>query len=351
MRLVAHALWSTSHERVLVWAESAARWPGKVFDNTDARGARAHPFAAPFPVLRQILGASDEVTLTAAVLLPSDLARPLPSPWLGCDAPSGVRRVAPWAVPALSISPAALAEGLSDEVACADSVSFVVQVAAFGAQLVRAGAVVPSLSGRAVGWEPLLGLAAASQRLQVLAEAMPPSVAVVLSPERLREHAASGLPWSQAPRPSAEDVVSGMVREALLVGELPPQIRRHLYQSGIVLEWDALPRGRCSCGAWPCAHACAVVYRLSSVAYQEPQSLLPLYGCDLEAFAEILRDSVSAQPEWGSAFWRAALPLDALPPVALPAASERLGPIGVQVDGADLAERLAPLYARLGEDG
>ncbi|WP_173042480.1 DEAD/DEAH box helicase [Phytohabitans flavus] len=171
--LVVHALWlPTGH--LGLWAEDST---------VRARRTKKHPFAAPADTIAAALG--DAVAkgshATTTLRLPSSGGRPLDSPELVRTDPPARRSaavaLAPWLVPTLELDPDAalpLLRGLDDRVAHGSSLRHAAEVAAFAADLVRRGRVLPTVTDGAAAWRPLLtGADAAWAR--ALAAALPPA--------------------------------------------------------------------------------------------------------------------------------------------------------------------------------
>ncbi|MFC0532706.1 SNF2-related protein [Phytohabitans kaempferiae] len=175
--LVVHGLWLPAGHLGL-WAEDSTPPP-----RATRRAARPHPFAAPAEVVAAALGdlAAKGSHGSATLRLPTAGGRPLDSPELvRTEAPARSRAavaLAPWRVPTLELDPDAavtLLRGLDDGVAHGASLRHAAEVAAFAADLVRRGRLLPAVAGDAAAWRPLLtGGDAAWAR--ALAAALPPS--------------------------------------------------------------------------------------------------------------------------------------------------------------------------------
>ena len=171
--LVVHGLWLPAGHLGL-WAEdSTAR----------ARRTRKHPFAAPAEAIAAALGdaAAKGGHDTTTIQLPTAGGRPLDSPELVRTEPpprgSAQVALAPWVVPTLELDPDAalrVLRDLDDRVAQGSSLRHAAEVAAFAADLVRRGRVLPTVGEGVAAWRPLLtGADAAWAR--ALAAALPPS--------------------------------------------------------------------------------------------------------------------------------------------------------------------------------
>ncbi|MDQ7908846.1 DEAD/DEAH box helicase [Phytohabitans sp. ZYX-F-186] len=171
--LVVHGLWlPTGH--LGLWAEDPT---------VRTRRTRRHPFAAPPEAIAAALGeaAAKGSAGIATLQLPTAGGRPLDSPELVRTDPPPRRSaevaLAPWLVPTLELEPdaaLALLRGPDDRVAHGSSLRHAAQVAAFAADLVRRGRVLPVVAEGAAAWRPLLtGADAAWAR--ALAAALPPS--------------------------------------------------------------------------------------------------------------------------------------------------------------------------------
>jgi non-specific serine/threonine protein kinase len=158
--IVIHALW---RDGLLLWGEDSSR-PGE----SDGRRDADHPSAAPVDLLADLLpeGVGDGATLA----LPTRAGAPVDSPELVRDEPMAERgavTLAPWRVPVLRYDTDAALITLTDlstvdskagEVVLAASTRHLMQVAAFAADLVGRGRLLPTVDSpqpRAV-WRPLL---------------------------------------------------------------------------------------------------------------------------------------------------------------------------------------------------
>jgi hypothetical protein len=175
--LVVHGLWlPTGH--LGLWAEDSTMPP-----RATRRAARPHPFAAPAEAIAAALGdtRAKASQAKATLHLPTAGGRPLDSPELvRTDPPargSAEVTLTPWLVPTLELDPdaaLALLRGLDDRVAHGSSLRHAAEIAAFAADLVRRGRVLPAVAWGTAVWRPLLtGADAAWAR--ALAGALPPS--------------------------------------------------------------------------------------------------------------------------------------------------------------------------------
>ncbi|WP_425571452.1 DEAD/DEAH box helicase [Phytohabitans rumicis] len=167
-----------------MWAEDSAA-PVR----SSRRAARPHPFAAPAEAVAAALGdhAAKGAHGWAALDLPTAGSRPLDSPELvRTDLPAkvtGAITLGAWRVPVLELDPDAalpllLASSAGQGGSWASqqgaSLRHLAEVAAFAADLVRRGRVLPTIEGDLAVWRPLLtGADAAWAR--VLAAALPPA--------------------------------------------------------------------------------------------------------------------------------------------------------------------------------
>ncbi|WP_214413696.1 DEAD/DEAH box helicase [Sphaerisporangium fuscum] len=195
--LVVHGAWAGGW--LALWAEDTSS-PG-------LRGARAHPFAAPAPVLAAALGEASAAAVhdELVVHLPGSARSPLPSPESGLRTTVRAPRVVPWRVPALLLRPTEALRLLDDlsathaspeadrtpgssgpgtpsetaipEWGPAASLRYLALVAEHARTLAARGRVLPQLAeedgGHAARWAPVItGADAAAFR--GLAAAMPP---------------------------------------------------------------------------------------------------------------------------------------------------------------------------------
>lgn len=165
---VVHALWRSDREggpgRLALWAEDGTvevprRRPGRT------PKVRPHPFAAPHDRLIQALGAAGGKATTVTVRLPTRGARPLDSPQLIRDeveTSSGATSAAQWQVPVLEFDADLVTETLAaldpDRTTAASSVTHVVELGRFAADLVGRGRVLPGvdLDPPRATWRPVL---------------------------------------------------------------------------------------------------------------------------------------------------------------------------------------------------
>ena len=176
--LVLHGFW-TARDGLCLWAEDSGL---PVSSHSQAlRSARPHPFAAQASTLAAIhAGKPGE----AVLLLPSLRAAPLDSPELIRVTPRpparGKPALLPWAVPVVVLyAPSALAAlpQRAPGVRYGASIGYLAGVAAFAAELVARGRVLPTLdhdgAGAVARWRPVVqGPDAVT--LRALAAAMPP---------------------------------------------------------------------------------------------------------------------------------------------------------------------------------
>jgi hypothetical protein len=155
--LAVHALWSRGRG-LLLWAEDGDR--PATSRSQAARSARPHPFAVPAQALTEIHPGKPTL---ATILLPSQRRAPLDSTELVRAAPRPAPRrnpaLLPWVVPAIIVDPAEL-DDPDPQVRYGASVAHLREVAAFAADLVARGRVLPSLvheSGRPTArWRPVV---------------------------------------------------------------------------------------------------------------------------------------------------------------------------------------------------
>jgi hypothetical protein len=183
---VVHALWQrdpggTGPGRLALWAEdsSAAMPPPR-------RGrvprVQVHPFAASHDQLAELLRVSAAKFTTATVTLPGRGGRPVDSPQLVRDEVAdafGALTAKPWQVPVAAfdadVAAAALRDIDPDSTALGASVTHLVELARFAADLVARGRLLPGVDvdpPRAM-WRPVLTGPDASWG-QSLASSMPP---------------------------------------------------------------------------------------------------------------------------------------------------------------------------------
>jgi superfamily II DNA or RNA helicase len=235
MRVI-HGIWA--RETLCLWAED----PGpRVLPGPGSLGdadSPAHPFACAAGVLADLLAglpdpageaagkaARDELTL----LLPSagKPAAPLASA-IGAQAGRGRVSLARWRVPVLAFEPAAAHDVLAAlrdpgelGAIAAGSLPYLAAVAAFAADLVSRGRVLPVLDSGGdytARWRPVLG-GADAERARDLAAAMPPAC---------RAAVADGEPDGSAPGPlltAALDRLADAAARAQLPASLLPARR------------------------------------------------------------------------------------------------------------------------------
>ena len=202
--LVLHGVWSPE-DGLCLWAEDSGR---NVKSRSEAiRSARPHPFAASAETLaRALAGLSEAQPGEMALRLPSLRMSPLDSPELvrarPRPAPADKPALLPWTVPLLALTPAAalaplarllVPAGLSvpaaqdgagtdgssgPDVRLGATIGYLASLAAYAADLVTRGRVLPTLARGADGpvgfWRPVLtGPDAAAAH--ALAVAMPPA--------------------------------------------------------------------------------------------------------------------------------------------------------------------------------
>ena len=176
--LVLHGFWA-AHDGLCLWAEDSDR---AVSSHGQAqRAARPHPFAARAGALAAIHAGKPGETV---LLLPSQRTAPLDSPELvrvvPRPAPRGKPALLPWTVPVVMLSGASALATVPDRVPgirYGASMDYLAGVAAFAAELVARGRVLPTLdhdgAGALARWRPVVqGPDAAT--LRALAAAMPP---------------------------------------------------------------------------------------------------------------------------------------------------------------------------------
>ena len=176
--LVLHGFWA-ARDGLCLWAEVSGR---PVSSGSQAvRSARPHPFAAPASTLAAIHAGKPA---EAVLLLPSQRTAPLDSPELvritPRPGPRGKPALLAWTVPAVVLDAASALATLArraPDVRYGVSMDFLAGVAAFAAELVARGRVLPTLdhdgAGAVARWRPVVqGPDAAT--LRALAAAMPP---------------------------------------------------------------------------------------------------------------------------------------------------------------------------------
>jgi hypothetical protein len=219
---VLHALWQrdpdvTGPGRLAVWAEDSsaampARRPGR------APRVQVHPFAAPHDQLAGLLRASAAKFITATVTLPGRGARPVDSPQLIRDEvadASGAMTAKQWHVPAVEFdadrAAAALRDIDPDITAISASVTHLIEVARFAADLMARGRLLPGVDvdpPRAM-WNPVLTGPDASWA-RSLASSMPPGMAAAEPDQGLAV-------WANA----LDSLVDATARAALGTTKLP----------------------------------------------------------------------------------------------------------------------------------
>ena len=227
--LAVHAFWSRRLGPCL-WAEDAER---PVKSGSQAlRSARRHTFAAAAQRLAESHpGTAGEATL----LLPSLRMAPLDSPELVRVSPRPFTRsepmLLPWSVPVVGLALAdALTMATFDEPAEAEpvrygaSVRYLGELAAFAANLVDRGRVLPTLDSHERGprsrWRPVL-LGPDIVALHALVVAMPP----VFRAESDWPAEAGGQDPGELVTAALEVLVDAAARSRLATVELPPRRR------------------------------------------------------------------------------------------------------------------------------
>jgi superfamily II DNA or RNA helicase len=203
------ALWAESDAPVAaaeMVAEEAPAAPGR-----SGLGA-VHAFALPAELLPDGNGPG-----TAVLLLPSTGAGPLPSPQLGLPPRRGRPRLRAWTVPCVTV--AFVADDLADRAGAraAPSLTWLVELSAFAADLVERGRVLPGvlLDGARpkARWRPVLTGADAARHAELLSRMPPASRA-----ERARPGEADGLPAPDTLHAALGRLVDTLVRERLRDG-------------------------------------------------------------------------------------------------------------------------------------
>ena len=195
MRVI-HGIWA--QDALCLWAENpgprALPGPGPGGPGPGGMDSPAHPFACAAAELADLLAALPDPAGEAAgkaarheltLLLPS-VGRPAVPLASAIGAPAGRARVslARWRVPVLAFEPAAAHDVLAAlrdpgelGAVAAGSLPYLAAVAAFAADLVARGRVLPMLAagqGYTARWRPVLG-GADAERARDLAAAMPPA--------------------------------------------------------------------------------------------------------------------------------------------------------------------------------
>src|SRR5215469_11521551 len=176
--LVLHGFWA-ARDGLCLWAEDSGRPVGS--GSQAVRSARPHPFAAPASTLAAIhAGKPGE----AVLLLPSQRTAPLDSPELvritPRPGPRGKPALLAWTVPVVVLDAASALATFArraPDVRYGASMDFLAGVAAFAAELVGRGRVLPTLdhdgAGAVARWRPVVQGPDATT-LRALAAAMPP---------------------------------------------------------------------------------------------------------------------------------------------------------------------------------
>jgi SNF2 family DNA or RNA helicase len=212
--LVLHGFWAV-RDGLCLWAEDSGL---PVTSTSHAlRPARPHPFAAPASVLTTLHAGKPA---EAELLLPSLRSAPLDSPELIRATPRPAARSAPvllpWAVPVVMLDAAAGLATLAGErapgVRYGASMDYLAGLAAFAAELVARGRVLPTLdhdgAGAVARWRPVIqGPDVAA--LHAFAAAMPP-VCRAMGPGDLDPH--------QVMTAALAALVDAAAREALPAG-------------------------------------------------------------------------------------------------------------------------------------
>ncbi|MBX6748939.1 MAG: ATP-dependent helicase [Micromonosporaceae bacterium] len=181
--LVIHALW---REGLLLWGEDSTRPRSAELPGRVAREAADHPFAAPAGVLAEVLpeGKADMVEL----MLPTRGDAPVDSPEVVREEPvveRGTLTLAPWRVPALrydaddallALTDLPIVDEKAGDVVLGAATRHLMQVAAFAADLVGRGRLLPTVDARPprAVWRPLL-TGPDQAWAQSLALALPPA--------------------------------------------------------------------------------------------------------------------------------------------------------------------------------
>ncbi len=148
----------------------------------------------------------------------------------------------------------------------------------------------------------------------------------------------------------------------LLAGEVPAELERVFDDAGVPLlprRWADL-RADCSCPDWenPCKHIAAVLYVLADRLDDDPWLLLQWRGRSRDELLAHLGAAAGARTEvapWWPLVPGAPLPVegsarDPWNDADATAALARLGPLGLEVHGRPVAERLRAAYRALVED-
>ncbi|MCD6456924.1 MAG: hypothetical protein J7K81_09100, partial [Methanophagales archaeon] len=259
---VLHAVWDGNKEGLFLWAESSAM-PTAVPKSRGRKPKKpkikTHPFALPATELRELIGRiSDKTCLESAkfekrtFLLPSTQKGPLPSPWLireneddyGTDKATGL---AGWNIEALSFEPYSafvfligLPEQLPRGFAFGSSLRFWIEAAKFSLELIARQQFTPAIKvgeqehDFRAAWEAVI-TEEDSERVQTLAEAMPPSCRAFSDKDK-----------SQLPSLSPSDMVlsfinrtvDAFIRESLAsTSLLPPRRGRRPKVVPLLEQW------------------------------------------------------------------------------------------------------------------
>ena len=188
-----HGTWAPFpfRERFFVWAEDAYRFKGKR-RRTAQKSVPRHPFQAPLYELALLL--PDQADMDCTMLLPTVAgAGPLPSPELRVSGPADNPSLAPWTVTGLSLKPAAALSWLATLPATPAAFYH-----AYGAdlrlwstaaklvlELLVRGRLLPTMDPERAEarWQLLLTEAADQERVQALADALPPVCQALLPPK------------------------------------------------------------------------------------------------------------------------------------------------------------------------
>lgn len=228
--LVVHSVWSCA-ARLYLWAEdSSSSQPPRSRRGQPPR-IPWHPFACDSVRLRETaagvagLTAEDLGVGEAALLLPSEASRPLPSPEFPHHDPvEAPQELKAWRVPVVSLAAAdaldlllSLPEELEPGLAVGASLRFFAELARLALELVARGRLLPLLveeiGGFAARWRLVPGEEDA-RRLRLLAGSMPPAC-------RAEAVEAGGRPAVHVPREALEALVDAAARFGLEGASLP----------------------------------------------------------------------------------------------------------------------------------
>ena len=176
-------------------------------------GAPEHPFAVGVTGLP-----AGDPRPGATLVLPSTTAGPIPSPQLGLARRRGRPRLRSWRVPAVTVP--FVTDDLAAEVdgRRAPSLSYLAELCAFAADLVRRGRVLPGVwpdvPRPLARWRPVLTGADADRHADLLAR-MPAACRA----ERARPGDVDGLPGADALHGALHRLVDGLVRIRLAESE------------------------------------------------------------------------------------------------------------------------------------